>query len=254
MTEAKYKVQVGMFEGPIELLLGLIEDRKFSINDVSLSAVTDEYVSHIQKLEDFSFGDVTHFISIAATLILIKSKSLLPLLQLSSEEEESIDELKRRLELHKLFGDLGIRIGEEFGMKASYARSYVPREVVFAPDKRLKPQNLLQHLCDALELVPQKEFLPKASVKKVIHIEEMMESLTKRIQEGMQVSFREFAKNSAGGAVGKEQKIYTVVSFLAILELARNGIITLLQKENFADIEIGKKSEEEKNREDDGDE
>jgi segregation and condensation protein A len=90
-----YKVKTETFEGPLDLLLSLIEKRKLFINDISLAKVADDYVSHIQSLGNFPIADSANFILIASTLLLIKSKSLLPQLTLSEEEQTNVDDLEK---------------------------------------------------------------------------------------------------------------------------------------------------------------
>ena len=93
----EYQVKTHIFEGPLDTLLSLIEKRKLFINDISLSKVADDYIAYIKSLENFPIADSAHFILIASTLVLIKSKSLLPNLTLSEEEEHSIEDLEARL-------------------------------------------------------------------------------------------------------------------------------------------------------------
>src|SRR3989344_4410007 len=97
----EFKIHIEGFEGPLELLLSLIEKRKLPINDVSLASVTDEYILHIQQQKEFPLSETSHFILIASTLLLIKSKSLLPTLELTEEEAGDIENLERRLKLYK---------------------------------------------------------------------------------------------------------------------------------------------------------
>ncbi|MEK7117749.1 MAG: segregation/condensation protein A, partial [Patescibacteria group bacterium] len=85
--DTDFKVKTGDFEGPLELLLELIEKRKLHINDVSLSQVADDFIAHIKSLEEFPMNDSADFILIASTLLLIKSKSLLPTLELTEDEK-----------------------------------------------------------------------------------------------------------------------------------------------------------------------
>ncbi len=111
METESYTVKTTGFEGPFGLLLDLIEKRKLFINDVSLASVTEDYLNYMNKLGGLnSCGstEITSFILIASTLILIKSKSLLPNLDLTVEEEGDIKNLEERLRLYKLFIELGV--------------------------------------------------------------------------------------------------------------------------------------------------
>ncbi len=92
----EYLVKTHIFEGPLDTLLSLIEKRKLFINDISLAQVADDYIAYIKSLNEFPIADSSHFILIASTLVLIKSKSLLPDLNLTTEEQESIDDLEDR--------------------------------------------------------------------------------------------------------------------------------------------------------------
>lgn len=82
-TLPEFKIKTEVFEGPLDLLLSLVEKRKLFISDISLASVTDEYINHINKLPEYSMDDRTQFILIASTLLLIKAKSLLPNLPLT---------------------------------------------------------------------------------------------------------------------------------------------------------------------------
>jgi segregation and condensation protein A len=87
-VQEKYVVKAGSFEGPLEVLLGLIEERKLFINEISLASVTNEYLSYVRSLGGKNLPDATDFVVIAATLVLIKSRSLLPNLELTVDEKE----------------------------------------------------------------------------------------------------------------------------------------------------------------------
>ena len=119
MQENTYKVKTGSFEGPLELLLSLIEERKLFVNEISLAEVTNDYIAHIRSFSDMENGkriaDVSYFILIASTLILIKSKSLLPSLSLNEEEEANITDLEQRLRLYQIIKTASIDIKSNFG-------------------------------------------------------------------------------------------------------------------------------------------
>jgi len=108
-----YTIKAAGFEGPFGLLLELIEQRKLFINDVSLSAVTEDYLNYMNKLgglNHFSPAEIASFVLVASTLILIKSKSLLPNLDLTSGEESDIKSLEERLRLYEKY----VREGNNF--------------------------------------------------------------------------------------------------------------------------------------------
>src|SRR3989338_3890301 len=110
-----FALETEKFKGPLELLLELIESRKMHISDVSLREVAEAFLNHIEKLGELPVADTANFIYVASILLLIKSKSLLPGLELTREEEGSIDELEKRLKLFKLLKDQTGTVSQLFG-------------------------------------------------------------------------------------------------------------------------------------------
>ncbi len=241
MDSESYTVKTGGFEGPFRLLLELVEKRKLFINDVSLAAVTEDYLTHINKLGGFPPAEISSFVVVASTLILIKSKSLLPSLNLTEEEESDIKKLEERLRLYELFTKLGANIKTNFGKNMIFAaQERKNRVLVFLPDNQITKQSMMGFARSCLGGMPKKVLLPEVEVRKVINIEEIIDKLTERIQKSMQTSFKDFA----GKATNREEKVFVIVSFLAMLELVRNGILDALQEDNEADIIISKQAQD----------
>lgn len=226
-----FKVQLNQFEGPLDLLLHLIEERKLHINDISLAKITDDYLAYIEKLQEFPIRDAAHFILIASTLVLIKSRSLLPFLTLSEEEEETIEDLERRLKEYKRIKDLSLHVSERFGQHIMFhrepMRQFTP---VFSPTKEVSIGGILEAIRSVLRSLPKKEMIPQLIIQKVMSLEEMIENLTSRITGALQMSFKEFSQK------GKTEKMNVVIGFLAVLELVKRGIISVKQDKHFEDI------------------
>ncbi len=237
-----YNVKTPIFEGPLDLLLDLIQNRKLFINELSLAQVTDDYIGYVKNLPEMNITHTTSFILIAATLILIKSKSLLPNLELTGDEEEKIVDLEKRLKLYQLIKDASEGIKNTFGKNIIFQspeKSY--DDPLFSPDPKINLENMHLLLQNLIERLPKKQFMPEVSVQKVMSIEEMIESLTERIQTSLNTSFRDFTNSVSGGTgTPKEKKVYVIVGFLAMLELVREGIINVLQDNHFEDITIHK--------------
>jgi segregation and condensation protein A len=230
-----YKIKTAGFEGPLGLLLGLVEERKLFINEISLAEVTEDYLKYINTLGNLSPYEISSFVVVAATLILIKSKSLLPNLNLTNEEEVDIRNLEDRLKLYELYIKLGGHIKDNFGKNIIFA----PLErknnlLVFLPDEQITKESMMAFAQSVLGRIPKKVFLPEVEVRKVISIEEMIDKLTDRIQNSLKMNFREFT----GKAVTKEERVVVIVGFLAMLELVRNGILNAVQENDFEDIII----------------
>src|SRR5665213_2458332 len=97
-----FTLETEQFVGPLESLLNMIEDRKLSVSEISLAEVCDAYLAYVEKLPEMPLGETAQFILVASTLLLIKSRTLLPSLELSTEERESVEELERRLARYAL--------------------------------------------------------------------------------------------------------------------------------------------------------
>ncbi|MDQ5948931.1 MAG: Segregation and condensation protein [Patescibacteria group bacterium] len=233
MEPTGYTIKTHVFEGPLDALLALIEKRKLFINDISLAQVADDYIAYVKSLDNFPIADSAHFILIASTLVLIKSKSLLPTLSLSQEEEKSIDDLEHRLREYQKYKALSIHLRERFGIHMSYIRlPSKETKVVFAPSKQTKVSRLHEVIREVIRAIPKKEFVPKAVVQKVISLEEMMSDLAERITSNLKMSFKDFS------GMGKKDKVTVIVGFLAMLELVKQGIIHVRQDKDFHDIEM----------------
>jgi segregation and condensation protein A len=241
-----YKVKAGSFEGPLDLLLSLIEQRKLFINEISLSEVTNDYISYVKELGEKAnsnnyISNISYFILISATLILIKSKSLLPNLSLTEEETEKIVDLEKRLKLFNIIKDSSVEIEKIFGKEIIFLceeRDW--SEPIFSPDKQINVNNIFSSIKDIVNNLPKKtEKLPEIEVKKIINIEEVIDDLTVRIESVINLSFRDFVKNNKAEDF-QENKVKVIVSFLAMLELVRGGIIDVIQNNSFDDIMINK--------------
>lgn len=244
LEESTYTIKTEGFEGPLEVLLNLVESKKLFINEISLGKVTDEYLSHIRSLEGLNLTEATSFLSIAATLILIKSKSLLPGFIVTKDEEKDIKDLESRLMLYSLIKSVSEEITQKYGKTVIH----LPPErqlfdAVFAPDPNLKVEHLHIAIGNVIASVPKKEKLPEVKVKKIISLDVMLTQLTERIANSAKVSFKEW-RNSVGGENEESVKGNVIVSFLAMLELVRQGFMDAMQDTAFEDIELVKLEEE----------
>src|SRR6185312_510823 len=111
-------VKTPVYEGPLDLLLELIEKRKLLINDISLATVTDEYIARINAMQELPVGETAEFVALAATLLLIKSRSLLPSLAIDESEAHDIKELQYRLAILQIVKDSTVDLGRAFKNQA----------------------------------------------------------------------------------------------------------------------------------------
>lgn len=231
-TISDFSVKTAVFEGPLELLLDLVERRKLLINDISLASVTDEYMQHVSEMQEMSLPNTAQFIALAATLLLVKSKSLLPVLELTEEEEITIDDLEERLRKYQVIRDAAMTMQTLFGKATLYTPQFSPPTTpLFIPDALCTLTNLHEAIVGVLADLPKKENPVKAHIKVTISLEEMMLDLQNRISKNLQVRFSELH-------AGETERKVVIVGFLAILELFKQGNLLVRQGERFADIEI----------------
>jgi segregation and condensation protein A len=239
----KFELSTSEFTGPIEALLVLIEKRKLPINDISLAGVTDEYLRSVSTITgDESIAHRIHFVYVASTLALIKSKSLLPQLDLTNDEEADIDVLKRRLVLYQHYQEISVDVKKQFSpIKQFVFPKERKKEIRFNPHDGITLSSLSESLFSVLKEVPEPiETKKEAHIKIAVHIEEIMDSIVERISSSSAaITFNDFlSEGYKEHQLPKEQKVYAVVSFLALLEVVRNHGIGVQQDEVFSDITV----------------
>lgn len=229
-----YTLRTEGFEGPLDLLLALIEKRKLLINDVSLAEVTDDYLHYLERHPEFPVAETAQFVLVGSALLLIKSRSLLPVLTLSEEERCSIEDLEARLKLLERYRTCVADLEKCREGGRLYRRTRTrAQELVFTPFQTLTAQGMYDAMCAAVRELPiHAPKLSETIVRKVVSLEDMMERLVGRINECVQVSFRDFA----GGGSASKEKVTVIVSFLAMLELIRRGVVRVEQETRFGDI------------------
>ncbi len=229
--KTNFTIRTDGFEGPFELLLDLIEARKLLVNDLALANITEDFIAHVRAQDTFPVEETANFIQIAATLLLVKSKSLIPDLALTEEESADVEDLKRRLIAYEKVREAARELARLYGKQVMVRGGDRPVEIVFAPSRDLSPDGLAEALARVLSAREVVEELPEVRVKPLITIEEMMDRLAKRVQSAMTISFKDFAG-------GNREKIEVVVSFLALLELVKQGAVAAEQYGEHGDIRI----------------
>jgi len=232
--QTNYTVHTPVYEGPLDLLLNLIERAELDITTVSLSMVTDQYLAYIHSLEQARADEISAFLVIAAKLLQIKSEALLPRPPVHEAGEENVGEdLVRQLKLYKRYKEIGgwLMERQEQGLK-TYLRIAPPPKV----EPKLDLSNLtLTALVAAAEsaFAKQKDKEPLASVIAApkITIREKIDLISKTLKEIQRTSFR--------GLLGdKPTRLEIVVTFLALLELIKRYRVEARQDCLFSDIEI----------------
>lgn len=219
------------FEGPLDLLLRLVEEKNLPINEVSLAAITDQYLEHLEHNPTIGKDELADFLVVAARLLLIKSRTLLPEIALGIEEGDF--SLEDQLRMYKQFAEAAKRIEAAIRLK----RFLFPREKpplqpgVFSPPRGLSAGKLEQVFREIIRVVEPVVRFPKAAVARAVSIQDKIAEIHALLKAEKELSFRHFIR-------GAESRTEVVVSFLALLELVKQRLIDVSQEELFHDIRI----------------
>lgn len=238
--QPQFHIKHEVFEGPLEVLLELIEKRKLFVNDISLASVTDDFISYIRD-HGMHPDMVSSFLAVASTLILIKARSLLPTLSLTPEEEDSIEQLKDRVALLALIQERSLVLMKKF-RKTIFTGYYIHKKEVqyVPPSPDLSPAVFLGMIAEMSSRIPPKKALPpETRVYKTISIKEVISTLSERIEKLLSCNFSDICVPSPDGDE-KSTRVYTIISFLGMLELVRQGMIVAEQHGLFEDITLEK--------------
>jgi len=228
-----YNIKIKQFEGPLELLADLIGKEELNITRISLAQVADQYLEYLEKNESINLANLADFLTVASKLILIKSKSLLPLLVLSDEEEEEILDLEQQLMEYKKFKDASLKLGKimESDEYSISRESFLDLAPVFSPPSDLKVAELMSTYEEILSEIPVIEDIEEERVKEVVSLKEKIDNLRTFLKEKIETSFHELVGES-------KDKVEVIVSFLAMLEMAKQRIVVVEQEGMFNDIKL----------------
>ncbi len=225
-----YQIKTTQFEGPLSLLLELFEKQKLDVTKVSLAQVADDYLAHLEDGKNADLANLSEFLLIASSLLLIKSKALLPLFEFSEEEEEEIKDLEERLKEYQKFKQAAERI----------ERIYKIERVCFSkePQNKLETgfvspginkEELRNLFFSVLKEIPTKKELVEEIMEEIVSLEEKMLHLKYSIEKRARVAFTETIATA-------KDKIEVIVTFLAMLEMIKQKTLVVSQKELFGEI------------------
>jgi segregation and condensation protein A len=228
-----YFVKLEKFEGPMELLLELIEKEKMKISELSLASIADQYLEYIQRSSNIKLENLSEFLSVASRLILIKSRSLIPALSLTAEEEAEIEDLTKQLEEYKKFKTASEKIGRiSRRRKISYSREgFFGIKTIFYPPENFNIFDLKKYFQKVLLEIPIIEVLQEEIVAEVITLEQRINELEETLRNRIETSFSDLI-------AGTNNKADIIVSFLAVLEMIKQRIVKVEQNELFEEIKL----------------
>lgn len=230
----EYEVKIDAFEGPLDLLLHLIKESKVDIWDIKIVDITDQYLNYIKSMEKLNLNIASEYLVMASELMEMKSKLLLPRTQLEEEEEEDprekliqkLIEYQKYKEMTKNFKELETDRHEFFTKAPENLKEYAPEGTIVNSDLSL--DDLMKAFSKFLERKEHEKPLATTVTKKEITVEERRNSIRNILKSKKKVDFFELFD-----VVTKE---YIVVTFLAVLEMARKQELIIYQENNFDNI------------------
>jgi len=229
------RVQLEIFEGPLDLLLHLIKKNEISITDIPIAAITEQYLATLEVMQSLNLDVAGEFLVMAATLVHIKSRMLLPAGDDTTEDDEDgedpREELIRRLLEYQRFKDAAEQLGQrEILARDVFIRSGTPLEEVPVPNLReVSVFELLTALRRVLERLP-KDNVHEVTLDKIT-VREKMTLLLDRLRGSAQVLFESLFSDI-------KSRMEVVVTFLAMLELVKVRAIRIFQDESGGPIQI----------------
>jgi len=234
-------IKIDKFQGPLSLLLQIIEKEELDITSVNLAKIADEYLEYIKKSSNILPESMADFLLLAAKLLYIKSKALLPYL-FTEEDQEEIEDLESKLKMYKDFVDLSFKIQKIIGRKKFSFFRELPKNnrrfnllvETFFPPKNVVAETLkdqFQKILDKVDVL--EENLEKKTIISEISIEERILYIKNTIITRVKLNFTKILKEA-------KSKTEIIVNFLAVLELAKQREIVFDQTDLFGEIFVEK--------------
>ena len=237
----EYRVSLSQFEGPLDLLLHLIDKAEINIEDIFVSEITAQYLSYMDDLSELDMDRASSFLTVAAQLLLIKSRSLLPRPPVEDPEEEDPQEaLLRQLREYKAFKQASEELNERFE-EAKKAFTRLPEDVVLPPQKFELKNTSLDSLYQAFLDILTRENETEEKEDKTQNvrpdsftIRDRVVHLRTRLKEG-RVRFADLFSAAS-------TRMEKIVTFMALLEMLARGEVHITQGATFAPIYIRAKA------------
>lgn len=237
-TLSNYQTRLPSFEGPLDVLLRLIERHQLEIANVSLVQVTDQFLSFIEEMTDASPEVIAEFTAVGTRLTLLKSRSLLPRPSVANEEDDTDPgDLVRQLQAYKQLKEVAIQLGARresgFASFGPNAEGSVTRPGKMAPTRlaHYEPSVLIRSLRRRLSTVPQ--VMQTIRQRRIVSIREMLDRIVDMAASRPTFRFSKVVENS-------QSRSETATAFLAVLIMVRRGSLDATQDGLFGDIELAR--------------
>lgn len=225
------------FKGPLGVLLNMIEDEKLDITAISLSKIADEYIEYVKLSPEIDPEELADFLVIAAKLLWLKSKALLP--YLNTDDEESVDDLEKQLKMYKQFADASLKIYDilkqknylfsaDFDLKKRRQLFNLP---LFAEPKNVSQNVMKEAMLLILRRLATEKPLDVETIEETINLEDRIHIIRQLLKKQASFTWQSLIKN-------RTDKTELIVNLLAILELVKQHELEFEQEGLFSEIKI----------------
>ena len=245
----KYSLKLENFEGPLDLLCHLVDKNKMDINEVKITDITNQYIEYINNMKEQKLEITSEFLIMASTLIYLKSKSLLPKVDLGDGEEElTEEELIYRIIEYKKYKEISKNLRELFNEYSK--RIYKLPEKIELPNRRIEETYTKNKIIEAYKtLVERNENkinknaanIEKIAIQEKVTVASKVKDIFKELTQKPKFIFNKLCKTN------KYSKLETVTAFSGVLELNRQKTILTNQELLFGDITIEKNKKQKQN-------
>lgn len=233
--QANFHLRLPNYEGPLDVLLRLIEENQLEITAVSLALVADQFIAYMTHMPNRDPRSISGFVAVAAKLILLKSRALLPQVQMTPEEEEEVDDLLAQLKAYQIFKNAAkvLKMRQELGLRSYPAQ---PPNIARPQGKKLPLDNVsLDLLAKVMQrLVAKWTPPPEASLvvkRQPFSVQECMAKIEIALATEDRIKFTDVLE-------GVDTRVEVVVTLLALLELLKRYVVRVYQESAFGDIVI----------------
>lgn len=237
----KYAIKLDNFEGPLDLLLALIDKNKMDIYDIKISEIADQYIEFINKAEEMNLELTSEFLIMASTLLYIKSKGLLPK-QVEDEEELTEEQLIARIIEYKRYKDITAKLKENYLLFSN--RLFKLQESIELPKQKLEKEYTKEIIPQNYENLMQKnkyrinqnaENIRKIAITDTYTVASKVKEMFKELLKKPKFVFNKMY------TLSKCNKVEVVTAFSGLLELTRRDKVSTTQEELFGDIVVERK-------------
>lgn len=233
-----HEIKLDQFEGPLDLLLELVEQQKLEITQVSLAQVTEQFLNYLVHAQSMHVEELADFLVVAAKLLLIKSRVLLP--HLAADEEEEID-LEKQLKLYREYYEASKLVHARI-LKRRYSFSrgvslrMLPADRQFRPPEKLEADDLTRFFRIVLKRLEPFITIPEEVITRTINIRETITAIRERIMKEATINFQTLLASASS-------RTEIIVTFLALLELVKQRAVAVVQDDIFSHIQIERRTE-----------